>query len=202
MTPDGQVVSQARHSRQRFDVGNDRLQRILGRRGTFSYHDRDRLTDVTHLAAGNHGLLIGREGRQQFLPHRDERHIDDVGRGDRRHHAWAGTGGANIDRTNTSVRYRASKNRGMQNAIGGNIVNKLSAPAQKAQVLQALDRAAHKGVDRALVIHAPGSVAEPDWHLPRAHITIVEFSLSSARATLMAASAEVLGFEREGLPWS
>jgi hypothetical protein len=33
-------------------------------------------------------------------------------------------------------------------------------------------------------------------------MTMVAFSLSSARATLMAASAEVLGFEREGLPWS
>ena len=36
----------------------------------------------------------------------------------------------------------------------------------------------------------------------RAHMTIVAFSFISARATLIAASAEVLGLLREGLPCS
>ena len=90
----------------------------------------------------------------------------------------------------------------MQNAVGRDIVDELSAAAQEAQVFQALDRTADEGVDRALAVHATGSVAAPDRHSTRAHITMVAFSLSSARATLIAASAEVLGFERDGLPWS
>ena len=95
---------------------------------------------------------------------------------------------------------------GMQNLVGRDIVDELSAAAQEAQIFQALDRTADEGVDRALAIH--GDRAQMRLRTagrqltPRAHITIVAFSLSSARATLMAASAEVLGFERDGLPWS
>ena len=173
------------HRRQRLDVELDRLQRILGGAGAVRHDHGDRLADIAHLVAGDDRLLIGRERRQQLLPHGDDRDLADIGCGDDRMHAGPRQCGARIDRADAPMRDRAAQDDGVQNVFAGDVVDELAAAAQEAQVFKTLDRAAHEGIRRALMID---------------HMTIVARSLSSARATLMAASAEVFGLERDGLP--
>ena len=85
----------------------------------------------------------------------------------------------------------------MQRIVAREVVDELAAAAQEAHVLDAFDRAPDEGVTR-------GAVPPIRRHAARcsAHITMVACRLSSARATLSAASAEVLGLVRDGLPCS
>ena len=52
-----------------------------------------------------------------------------------------------IDAANAAVRDGAAQDRRMEHAVAGKIVDKFTAAAQKAQVLQPLDGAADQGVD-------------------------------------------------------
>ena len=181
-----------RHGGQRLDVDLDRFKRVFSRGGTVGHHDGERLADIAHLAAGDHRLLVRRKLRQQLLPHRDDRNIDDVGRRNNGCDTWARACGADIDLTDTAVRDLAAQDDSVQNISGRDVVDELPSATQKAKVLEPLDWTSDQGV----------GLLRMSACRPRAHITMAAFSLSSARATLIAASAEVLGFERDGLPWS
>jgi len=74
----------------------------------------------------------------------------------------------------------------MQHVFGGKIVGVLAAAGQKTQILDAFDRATDEGVP-------------PGWEWS-AHMTMVASRLISVRATLSAASADVFGLLRDGLP--
>src|SRR5262249_37773450 len=93
--------------------------------------------------------------------------------------------GTCIDGADAAVGERAAQDRGVQRPDGRHVVDELPAAAQETQILDALDRAADEGVCRASL---------------NAHMTMVARAFISARATLMAASAEVLGLLRDGLP--
>src|SRR5207248_9119657 len=77
-------------------------------------------------------------------------------------------------------------------AVEREIVNVLSAAGEKTKVLDPFDRASDECVGCALAIQRGC----------RLHMTMAACSLRSARATLKAASAEVLGFVRDGFPCS
>ena len=76
----------------------------------------------------------------------------------------------------------------MQQVVAHEVVDILAAAAQEAEILDALDRTADKRVGGAFQVHG--------------QMTIVARTLIKARATLIAANAEVLGLLREGLPCS
>ena len=175
------------HRRQRLDVDRDRLQRVLGERRAVGHHDRDRLADVAHLADGDDRLLVALELGQRLLPQRNVRHVADIGRRDHGVHARPRARRRRVDRADAAVRDRAAQDHRMQHFLADEIVDVLSAPGEKAEVLDALDRAADEGV--------PARVA---WG--SGHMTIVASRLMRARATLSAASADVFGFVRDGLP--
>src|SRR5580704_2704172 len=92
-----------------------------------------------------------------------------------------------IDRPDAAMRDRTAQDHRMQHCFAGEVVGVLAASGEKAQILEPLDRAADEGV---------GGAARC-WD---GHMTIVASRLISARATLSAASAEVLGLLRDGLP--
>ena len=93
-----------------------------------------------------------------------------------------------FDRADAAMRDRAAQDRRMQHALAAQIVDVLPAPGEKAQILQPLDRAADEQIAGAL-----GGGA---------HMTMLVSRLMRARATLSAASAEVFGLVRDGLPCS
>ncbi len=118
------------------------------------HHHGQRLADVAHLVVGNDRLLERLELRQQLLPHGDNRdgaHAlpQDVGGSDHRAHAGSLERGARIDGANAAVRDRASQDDRVQCVRLRHVVDELPPAAQKAQVLQPLDRAADEGIDRA-----------------------------------------------------
>ncbi len=141
-----------RDRRQRLDVEFDCLQRILGGAGALRHHNGDRFADIAHLIVGDHRLLIGLERRQQFLPHRDDRDLAEVGGREHGPHTRTCQRRPRIDGADAAMRRRAAQNDGVQ-GVGRNIVDELSASAQEAQVFQALDRTTDERVECALLIH-------------------------------------------------
>ncbi len=175
-----------RHRRQRLDIDHDRFERILGNRRAVRHDDGDRLADIAHLVVGDDRLLVALELRQRLLPQRNFRHVADIRRRDDSAHAGARARGLGIDGADAAVRNRAAQDDGVQDAVEREVVDILSAAGEKAEVFETLDRAADESVGGARMRYS--------------HMTMVAFSLSNARATLSAASAEVFGLERDGLP--
>ena len=141
--------------RQRLDVDRDRVERVLGRGGAFSQHDRDRLTDIADLVMGDDRLLERREGRRGILSQRNGRHRRaKIGRGDDGVHAGALARGGGVDGADTPVRHRAAQDHRVQQVFAPEVVDELAASAQQPQILDALDRAADEDVCSALLIHA------------------------------------------------
>src|SRR4029077_4346517 len=83
----------------------------------------------------------------------------------------------------------AAQDHRVQHFCVGEVVGELAAAGEEAQILEPLDRAADEGVGGAAGCRG-------------GHMTIVASRLISARATLSAASADVLGLLRDGLPCS
>ena len=100
---------------------------------------------------GDDGLLERREGRRGFLPQRNGRdrgaqRSGDLRRGDHGLHPWPRACGTGLDRADAPVRDRAAQDHGVQQVLACEVVDELAAPAQEAQILDAFDRAADKGV--------------------------------------------------------
>ena len=101
------------------------------------------------------GCSNGSNSGKAFLPQRNPRdRRADVGRGDDGEDAAPRPGGAGLDAADASVRNGAAQDRGVQKIIAGEVVDELAAAAQEAKVLDPFDRAADKGVARALLVHA------------------------------------------------
>ena len=133
--------------RQRLDVDIDERERVLGDAGALGEHQRDRLADIAHLGFRDHGLPERLEFRQRLQSHGNAGHaVADIPRGDHGMHAGECERAGNVDRADAAVRDRAAQDRGVQHVLAGEIVDILPAPAQEAQVLAALDRAADEGV--------------------------------------------------------
>ena len=152
--------------RQRLDVDLDQPERVLGDAGSVGEHDRQRLADVTHLAVRDHGLPERLEVRQWLQPHGDARHaLAHVCGGDHEMHAGEPARPRNVDRADAAVGDGAAQDRRVQHALARDVVDVLPAPAQEAEIFQALDRAADERVDRShgrcLVRSVARSLARP-----------------------------------------
>ena len=91
------------------------------------------------------GCSNGLNAGEEFLPQRNRRHRRaDLGRGDDGVHAGRAQRRAGVDRADAAVRDRAAQDRGVQKIVAREVVDELAAPAQKAKVLDALDRAADR----------------------------------------------------------
>ncbi len=133
--------------RQRLDIGRDRIERILGGGGAGRQHQCERLADIAHLVAGDDGLLERLERGRGFLTQRYRGDGSaDLGRGDDGEHTGACQRGAGLDRADAAVCQRAAQDGGMEKVAAHEIVDELAAPAQKASILDALDRAADQGI--------------------------------------------------------
>ena len=135
--------------RQRLDVGLDQRQRVLGDAGGIGEHQRDRLPDVADLGFRDHRLPEPRKLRQRLQAHGHPRHpAAEIPGGEHAMDARKRQRRGDADGANAAMRHRAAKDGGMQRAGAGEIVHVLAAAAQKAEVLQTLDRAADERVDR------------------------------------------------------
>ena len=140
--------------RQGLDVERDRRERVLGGGGAVGQHHRDRLADIADLVVRDHRLLEGLEGGRGFLPQRNGRDRGaDIGGGDDGMHARPRQCRARIDRADASMRDRAAQDHRVQKMFAHEVVDELAAAAQKAQILDAFDRAADEGVGRAPPVH-------------------------------------------------
>jgi hypothetical protein len=136
--------------RQRLDLDLDQAERILGNGRRVGEHDRDGLAHVAHLGLGDHRLSERLEIRQRLQPHGDARHaIADIPGRDHAMHAWQGARGRNGDRADAAMGDGAAQDRRVQHVLAREIVDILSASAQKAQILEPFDRAADERVDRS-----------------------------------------------------
>jgi len=176
------------HRRHRLDIDRNGLQRILGQSRRVGDDDGQRLAHITHLAVGNDRLFEAPDFRRRIVTQRNGRHLADIGGRNDRMNAGPRQRDRGIDRADAAVRDRASQDRGMQHAFAVQIVDVLPTSREEAQILQPLDRAADEQIAGALS--------------SRAHMTMLVFRFSRARATLSAASADVLGLVRDGLPCS
>ena len=174
------------HGLHRLDIDRDGLQRILGQSRSVGDDDSERLADIAHLAVGNDGLFVAPDFRCRIVAQRNGRHLADIRRGNDRMNAGPRQRRRAIDRADAAVRYRAAQDRSMQHLLAVQIVDVLPAAGKEAQILQPLDRAADEQIASAL-----GGGA---------HMTMLVSKFSRARATLSAASADVLGLVRDGLP--
>ncbi len=134
---------------QRLDLDVDRLQGILRQSRALGQDQRDRLADIAHLAMGDDWLPERLEIRQGLQPHRNVRHLAaEVRRRDHAMHARQHPRPRRVDRPDAAMGDRAAQDRRMQHAFAREIVDILPAAAQKAEILQAFDRAADERVDR------------------------------------------------------
>jgi len=60
--------------RQRLDLNNDQVKRILGYCGSLSNYNSDRFTDIAYFSIGDHRLLVGREVGERCQTQRDSGH--------------------------------------------------------------------------------------------------------------------------------
>jgi hypothetical protein len=67
-----------------------------------------------------------------------------------------------VDSPDQSVGDVAAQDHGMQRAISRKVADKLTAPAQQPQILDALDRPANKGVAFPRLIHSAGASIRVD----------------------------------------
>ena len=136
--------------RQRLDLDLDQAERVLGNGRGLGEHDRDGLAHVAHLGLCDHRLSERLEIRQRLQPHGDARHAvaDILGR-DHAVYARQRARGRDGDRADAAMGDGAAQDRRVQHVLAREIVNVLSAPAQKAQILEPFDRAADERVDRS-----------------------------------------------------
>jgi hypothetical protein len=144
--------------RQRLDLDLDQAERVLGDGRGLGQHDRDGLAHVAHLGLGDHRLSERLEIRQRVQPHGDARHAvaDILGR-DHAVYARQRARGRDGDRADAAMGDGAAQDRRMQHVLAREIVDVLSAPAQKAQILEPFDRAADERVDRSHARSPPRS---------------------------------------------
>ena len=122
--------------RQRFDLGLDQAECVLGYAGSVGEHDRNRLSDVAHFGLGDHRLSEALELRQRLQPHGDARHAvaDLLGR-DHGVYARQGARARHLDRADATMGNGAAQDRRVQHVLAREIIDVLSAPAQKPQIL-------------------------------------------------------------------
>ncbi len=135
------------HRRQSLDVDVDERERILGDAGAVGEHQCDRLADIAHFGFRDHGLPEWLEFRQRLQSHGNAGHaVADIPGGDHGMHAGECERTGNVDRADAAVGDGAAQDRRVQHVLAGEVVDILPAPAQEAQILAALDRAADEGV--------------------------------------------------------
>jgi hypothetical protein len=138
---------------QRLDLRRDRLQRVFADGDAVREHHGHRLSDIAHLAVGNHRLLERFELRQRLQPHRDDRSAaGHVARRDDCMHSRNLQSLGGIDGHNASVSHGAAQDDRMQQAFAAEVVDVFAAAAQEAQVFPPLDAAADEGI-----LHRPVS---------------------------------------------
>ena len=92
--------------RRRVDVATHPVGGVLGSVDRLGEDDRNRLTDITHMAARQYPLAIRLQTRHRGQPHIDWWHIGDIGCGPHRHHPRRCGRCARIDRHDASAGYR------------------------------------------------------------------------------------------------
>ncbi len=131
-----------RNRRQLLDIECDRTEPVLGQRRAVAQHDRDRLADIAHAVGRDYRLQKPLGPGQGQKAQRDARHGPDLRCRDDGAHPAYGKRGGGVDCGDEAVRDGAAQDGRMQHALALQIADKLAAAAQKAQILDPLDRAA------------------------------------------------------------
>jgi hypothetical protein len=131
-----------RDGRQLFDIEGDRADPVLGQRRAVTQHDGERLADIAHAVGCDDWLQEALRAGQGQKTQRDARHGPDVFRRDDGAHPCYGKRGAGVHGSHAAVRNGAAQDGRMQHALALQIADELAAAAQKAWILDPLDRAA------------------------------------------------------------
>jgi len=131
-----------RDGRQLFDLEGDRADPVLGQCRAVTQHDRDRLADIAHAVGRDDWLQKALRAGQGQKTQRDARHGPDVLRGDDGAHPCYGERGGRVQGSDEAVRNGAAQDGRMQHVLALQITDELAAAAQKARILDPLDRAA------------------------------------------------------------
>jgi hypothetical protein len=137
----------AETARQRLDLQADRLDPVLGQSGAVGDDDCDRLAGIAHALCGDNRLTERLGRRRSLQPQRDTGQGADLGCGDDRVDAGDRQCRRDLDAADAAVRDRAAQDCGVQHAGAHEIADIFAAAAQKAQVLDPLDRAADVPVE-------------------------------------------------------
>ena len=129
--------------RQRIDVDQHLLGRILGRVGVGREDDGDGLAHVADGAARQHGLKSTLRERCRCDPDRDPRVARKVGGGDHRQDAGTPKGGAGVDSEDHAVRDLAAYDAGVDEAGTFDVVDERRVAAQQWQILDPEHRRSH-----------------------------------------------------------
>ena len=131
-----------RYRRQLFNIQRDRPDPVLGECGAVGQDDRDGLTDIAHAVDRDNRLQKPLGSGQGQKAQWDRRDRPDLSCRDDSAHAGDGVRSGCVDSAKAAMRARAAQDRGMQHALAPQIADKFAAAAQKAQILDSLDRAA------------------------------------------------------------
>jgi len=131
-----------RDGRQLCNIEGDCADPILRQRRAVAQHDGERLADIAHAVGCNHWLQEALRARQGQKTQRDARHGPDVFRRDDGAHPGYCKRGAGVDGGHKTVRNGAAQDGRMQHVLALQIADELTAAAQKAEILDPLDRAA------------------------------------------------------------
>ena len=131
--------------RQRLDIKDDRVDRVLRLRGIVGDHHGHRLADVAHLGVRDHRLLEGLDPGHRVRAQRDRRHDavhrgHDLARRDHGVHAGALERSGGVDGPDAPVRYGRAHDRGVQHAVAAQVVDVPPLALEQASILDALDR--------------------------------------------------------------
>jgi hypothetical protein len=131
-----------RDGRQLFDIEVDRADPVLGQRRAVTQHNGHGLADIAPAVGRDHWLQEAlRAGRGQKTQ-RHARHGPEFFRRNNGTHRCYGKRGTGVDGGDEAVRNGAAQDRRMQHALALQIADELAAAAQKAWILDPLDRTA------------------------------------------------------------
>ena len=115
---------------------------VLGQRRAVTQHDSDRVADIAHPLGRNHWLQEPLRAGQRQKTQRDAWDGPDLFRGDDRAYPCDGKRRAPINGGDEAVRNGTPQDGRMQHVLALQIADELPAAAQKAWILDPLDRAA------------------------------------------------------------
>ncbi len=136
----GRRIRRRQQDRQRIDLEANEIRRILSHVGIGGKHRRNRLADVTHSLARQHGLTVAQQRLGGGIAKIDRRDVADVRAGPHRNDTRNGQSFPGINSCDAAVGNRRPHQAHMQLERQRHVRDEAARPRHQSNVLKPIDR--------------------------------------------------------------